>query len=166
MTMRGRFTHARRVVGDLLNPKPPPQPSRADDLAAVLPLLDRAAFLQPEAEQIIHECAGPGKAAEDLARRGNAVVVAYWQLRRDLLPVEVSLADRSLKDDIRRLLLYHEWSVHEAVDCACSPQQTEKMAGARAQMHGLGAPGARLRALRQALTEEYAGLTQGRAENL
>lgn len=160
VTMNRHLTAVRRALDALLNPKPPPQPSRADELAALLPLLDRAAFLQPEAEQVIHECAVPGRLAEDLAERANAVVVGYWRLRHELLPVEVSLAAGPLKDEIRRLLLYHELSVHDAVDSAYSPQQTAKMVAARAQMRGLGAPAARLRELRQDLTEEYAELTE------
>jgi hypothetical protein len=164
VTRNRRLAAARRVLDGLLNPKPPPQPSRTDDLTALLPLLDRAAFLQPQAEQVIHECAAPGTPAEDLAERGKSVIVGYWQLRRDLQPLGVSMKAQPLKDEIRRLLLYHEWSVHEAVDCAYSPQQTAKMIAARAQMHGLGAPGARLRELRQDLTEEYAALTEQSGE--
>ncbi|MET8631732.1 hypothetical protein [Streptomyces sp. NPDC004680] len=157
--MRKHFHQARRALGDLLHSQPAPSPSRTDSLAALLPLLDRAALLQPEAERVIQECAAPGKTADDLAQRGNAVVVGYWKLRRDLLPIEVGVADQPLKEKIRSLLLYHEWSVHEAVDCACSPQQTGKMRAARAQMHGLGAPGTRLRELRQDLSAEYAVLS-------
>lgn len=163
--MGRRFAAALRALDGLLHPKLPPQPSRADDLAAILPLLDRAAFLQPEAEQVIQECAAPGHVAEDLAGRGNAVVVGYWRLRRDLLPVQLSSATLPMKDEIRRLLLYHEWSVHEAVDCACSPQQTARMAAARAQMRGLGAPAARLRELRQDLKQEFAALTDTEDEH-
>ncbi|MFJ9542554.1 hypothetical protein ACIRPX_35610 [Streptomyces sp. NPDC101225] len=162
MTRRRRFAAARQAWAHLLHPRPATARSRADDLASLVPLLDRAAFLQPEAEQVIRECAAPGKVAEDLAKRGNAVVVGYWQLRRDLLPVEVSPAGRSVKDEIQRLLLYHEWSVHEAVDCAVSPQQTARMTAARAQMHGLGAPAARLRELRRDLTHEQAMLGEAR----
>ncbi|MEU6497115.1 hypothetical protein ABZ890_43305 [Streptomyces sp. NPDC046984] len=157
--MRKHFHHVRRALNDLLHPPPAPQPSHTSSLATLLPLLDRAVFLQPQAEQVIQECAAPGKPAEDLAQRGNAVVVGYWKLRRDLLPIEVSVVDRPVKERIRSLLLYHEWSVHEAVDCACSPQQTGKMRIARAQMRGLGAPGTRLRELRQDLSAEYAALT-------
>lgn len=165
MTLSGRLAAARRALGSLLNPKPPPQPSRTDELAALLPLLDRAAFLQPEADQVIRECAVPGKLSDDLAVRGKAVVVGYWRLRHNLLPVEVSSADQPLKDEIGRLLLYHEWCVQDAVDSAYSPQQTAKMAAARAQMVGLGAPAARLRELRQDLTEEYATLTETSADD-
>lgn len=148
----------RHALAGLLTPQPAPQPSRSQDLEALIPLLDRAVLLQPDAERVIGECAAPGRAAEDLAPRGNAVAVGYWQLRRDLMRLPVSPSTHPLKDELRRLFLYHEWSVHEAVDCACSPQQTAKMTEARAQMHGLGAPGVRLRDLRHHLKAEFAAL--------
>ncbi|WP_331741543.1 hypothetical protein [Kitasatospora sp. NBC_00039] len=110
-----------------------------------------------DAEAAIWECSSPGEVDESPAMRGDIVRVAYRKLRRDLLAVR---ADRELKDEIHRLLLYHEWYVHSAVTCAYAPVRSRRLVESRARLAGLGAPARLLRDLHHGLGRELAALTE------
>ncbi|WP_406209531.1 hypothetical protein OH807_38970 [Kitasatospora sp. NBC_01560] len=152
-----RLLRGRRPAGPTARPaEPPAGPTRAAQLRALLPLLERAVLLQPDAEVVVWGCSAPGNTEGSLALRASIVQIAYWKLRRDLQTVR---ADPALKDEIQRLLLYHEWYVHDAVACAYAPVQSRQLVESRTRLTGLGTPAALLRDLHHRLGEELAALT-------
>ncbi|MFE0465474.1 hypothetical protein ACFW1A_40120 [Kitasatospora sp. NPDC058965] len=162
MTVLSRLRSSWRMLAARVRPAPASGAPAAEQIEALLPLLDTAVVLQPEAERVIRLCAEDGVLdTRQIAERGSEVRVGYWRLRRDL-PALPGPAE--LKDDIRRLLLYHEWYVHDAVACACAPVQTPELVAHRRHLTGgLGAPAEHLRLLRQDLHWELAELTDGPA---
>jgi hypothetical protein len=158
MTACGRLIHAWRRLAARLRSRLPSAEPPMERIEALLPLLDNAVLLQPEAEQVIRLCAGDDPLDTlEIAERGKDVCVGYWRLGRDLYGLP---GPADLKDDIHRLLLYHEWYVHDAVSCACAPVQTPQLVAFRDGLKGgLGLPAAHLRRLRQDLQWEYAELS-------
>ncbi|MFJ7244363.1 hypothetical protein ACIQWA_06895 [Kitasatospora sp. NPDC098652] len=158
MTVREHLRESLRHLSGHLWVKPPTGPPPLEQIEALLPLLDAAVLLQPEAERVIRLCTGDGDLdTKQIAERGSAVRIGYWRLRRDLPALP---GPAGLKDDIRRLLLYHEWYIHDAVAIACAPAQTLDLVAHRAHLAGgLGAPAEHLRQIRQDLLWEHAELS-------
>jgi hypothetical protein len=148
----GRQGEPWRDVGPVPPPAPPGRAveSRVEQLHALVAVLDAAAAAQPLADEVVAACGERSALDRATFRLGGQLQVTFYRLRLEL--DELALADDldDLRDAARRLLLYHQWMLREALARASSVRRTR--AGVdRCRINGLGAPADRLRDLRDSV---------------
>ncbi len=120
---------------------------RSWQLQELLRLLDEAAEAQPLADEVIAACGEPSEVPLRLVRAGARLQVLFSRLRERLDELDLDQDLDELRDPARRLLLYHQWMLHEALRDACTVRLPGSTAS-RWRINGLGAPANRLRELR------------------
>ena len=128
-------------------------PPRAWQLREFLRLLDDAALAQPLADEVVAACGEPSEVALRLVRAGARLQVRYCRLRERLDDLDLDQDLDELRDQARRLLLYHQWMLREALTAACSVH-VRTSSTARLRINGLGAPADKLRELRDEIRSE------------
>ncbi len=123
-------------------------PGRRWQLQALLDIVTRAVDLQEAAGTIVAECGRPGRVPTRVAHEGSLVFCGYWRLRRDLAGLQIGADLSAIRDDLSRLIACHQMLVHGSIALAFQPLPTPSSENARLRLSGLGAPGARLRELR------------------
>jgi hypothetical protein len=121
---------------------------RSWQLQELLRLLDEAAAAQPLADEVVAACGEPSEVPLRLVRAGARLQILFARLRERLDELELDQDLDELRDPAGRLLLYHQWMLHEALRDAC----TIRLPGSNAsrwRINGLGAPANRLRDLRR-----------------
>ncbi|MEU6754880.1 hypothetical protein [Streptomyces sp. NPDC046685] len=122
-------------------------------LLALAALLDEAVAAQPLADRAVAACGQPapvpGSAAQDAERQNSVyhrliVRLRAMHLAEDLTPVG---------EQASRLLAYHEWILHHAVNLAFTSQPDPRIEAARLRLNGLGKPAVDLRRLRDEIRE-------------
>jgi hypothetical protein len=138
-----------RVPGDHANSEITPDPlARRWQLQELLDIVTRAVDLQDAANVIVAECGRPGRVPTKVAHDGSLVFCGYWRLRRDLAGLPIGADLGGLRDDLSKLIACHQMLVHGSIALAFQPLPTPRSENARLRLTGLGAPGARLRELR------------------
>jgi hypothetical protein len=122
-------------------------PPRSWQLRELLRLLDDAASAQPLADEVVAACGEPAEVALGLVRAGARLQIVFYRLREQLDDLELDQDLEELRDRARRLLLYHQWMLREALIVACSIHASGAST-ARMRINGLGAPANKLRELR------------------
>ena len=120
---------------------------RSRQLQDVLRLLDEAASAQPLADKIIAACGEPSEVAPEFFRAGGRLQVLFYRLRERLDELYLDADLEELRQRGRRLLLYHQWMLREALTVACSTRVRDP-SNSRLRINGLGAPADELRELR------------------
>jgi hypothetical protein len=121
-------------------------PPRSWQLRELLQLLDDAASAQPLADEVVAACGEPSEVPLRLVRAGARLQVLFYRLRERLDDLALDQDLDELRDPVRRLLLYHQWMLREALKVACSPARASS--ASRLRINGLGAPANQLRDLR------------------
>jgi len=128
-----------------------PLPSRAEQLRAILAVLDDAVAAQPEADRVVAACGEPGPARGVVARDcGVQMSVYHWLNQRPrTLYADGDLAES--QDRAACLLAYHQWMLHQSLGLAFPSHSDARTEAARLWINGLGAPADGLRTLRDEL---------------
>jgi hypothetical protein len=121
---------------------------RSWQLHELLRLLDEAASAQPLADEVVAACGEPPEVPLRLVRAGARLQVLFSRLRDRLDELDLDQDLDELRDTARRLLLYHQWMLYEALKDACMVRLPDSNAS-RWRINGLGAPANRLRELRR-----------------
>jgi hypothetical protein len=126
-----------------------PQALSEDELRLLHRLAADAVAGQPEAETVL---AGVRDQAPlgVLAPRGGPLARHYADLAEATRTVRGAAA-RDYADTLHRLLSYHAVLLEQALELAARWWPSERLALERQRLHGLGAPGAKLRQLEQEL---------------
>lgn len=122
--------------------------SRSWQLQELLRLLDEAASAQPLADEVVAACGEPSEVPLRLVRAGARLQVLFCRLRERLDELDLDQDLDDLREPARRLLLYHQWMLYEALRDACMVRLPGSNAS-RWRINGLGAPANRLRELRR-----------------
>src|SRR5215468_6859818 len=101
------------MAGGVMNP-------RSWQLRRLLQLLDDAAAAQPLADEVVAACGEPSEVALRLVRAGGRLQIVFYRLREQLDGLDLDHDLEEPRDRARRLLLYHQWMVREALMVACS----------------------------------------------
>jgi hypothetical protein len=118
-------------------------PPRSWQLREMVLLLDEAAAAQPLADEVVAACGEPPEVALRLVRAGGRLQILFYRMRLRLDDLDLDQDLDEVRDRARRLLLYHQWMLREALTAACSASGI-----ARLRINGLGAPANKLRELR------------------
>jgi hypothetical protein len=126
-----------------------PQALSEDELRLLHRLAADAVAGQPAAETVL---AGVRDQAPlgVLAPRGGPLARHYADLAEATRTVRGAAA-RDYADTLHRLLSYHAVLLEQALELAARWWPSERLALERRRLHGLGAPGAKLRQLEQEL---------------
>jgi hypothetical protein len=136
---------------------------RSWQLRELVRLLDEAAAAQPLADEVVAACGEPSEVPLRLVRAGARLQILFYQLRGRLDELELDQDLEEQRDQARRLLLYHQWMLREALKVACSVRPADSNA---LRINGLGAPADKLRELRGeilALVDLQVSTVTGRA---
>jgi hypothetical protein len=120
---------------------------RSWQLQELLRLLDEAASAQPLADEVVAACGEPPEVPLRPVRAGARLQILFSRLRERLDELDLDQDLDELRDSGRRLLLYHQWMLYEALKDACMVRLPGSTAS-RWRINGLGAPANRLRDLR------------------
>ncbi|NMO33473.1 hypothetical protein HG826_07695 [Streptomyces sp. GMY01] len=122
---------------------------RAEQLHALLALLDEGIAAQPSADRAVAACGEPGPVSGAVTQTAGELISVYRRLNVRLSRLSVDDELEPLKQYAARLLTYHQWLLHEAVNLACAAVQKDPRVDAvRRRLHGTGRPGDELRAVR------------------
>ncbi|MEV0976239.1 hypothetical protein [Streptomyces sp. NPDC049915] len=150
----------RRTLRRLRRRRPVPvgRVPRASQLRMLVAVLDDAVAALSSADLAVAACGAPDGATWQAAQGCGRAARGFHRLRArlDELPIsEPDLVDA--RDDAGRLLAYHQWMVHQAMNLAFTIHPDARTEAARLELNGLGRPADRLRLLRDALDETRAG---------
>ncbi|GAA3567308.1 hypothetical protein GCM10022222_59100 [Amycolatopsis ultiminotia] len=125
-----------------------PAVSPEQQLTRLLSLLDRAIAVAPETETAVRACGAAGEVPGHVGRAGGELAGTYHRLREELHEIPVDDERAPLAAEIERLLQYHQWLLHSAVQLAFSLDPDPRREAMRRRLDGVGPPAARLRATR------------------
>lgn len=148
------FRRTGLALSHLWRRRRPELPStRHDQLTALTSILDEAVAAQPVADEVVADCGRPGPVSAAVAQTGGEQISVYHKLNTRLreLPVDDDLDD--LKQRGARLLAYHQWLLHQALNLAFATNPDARVEAIRQRMRGLGDPAVGLRDLREEARE-------------
>jgi hypothetical protein len=140
--------------------QPMRRPSRAEQLRALVQVLDAAADAQLRADEIVAACGEGTPLPLSFARDGARLQVAYYRLSRQLDDLDLDAEWEDTRERAGALLRYHQWVLREALTVAYSPH-LKGAARLRCRINGLGEPANRLRELRSFIQAEVRGEASG-----
>jgi hypothetical protein len=127
-----------------------PAATRAEQLYALLAVLDEGVAAQSTADGVVAACGEPGPVSGSVARAAGEQISVYHKLNVRLRRLGVDDDLDELKQRAGRLLDYHQWILHQAVNLAGAAVHPDaRVEAARQRLDGLGRPGDGLRNLRE-----------------
>ncbi|MET8405372.1 hypothetical protein [Streptomyces sp900116325] len=123
-------------------------PTRQVQLLALAALLDEAVDAQPVADWAVAACGEPGPVPRAAAQDAGLQISVYHRLMVRLRAMHLDEDVTLLGERASRLLAYHEWILHQAVNLAFTAQPDPRIEDARLRLNGLGKPAVDLRELR------------------
>ncbi|MEU6284392.1 hypothetical protein [Streptomyces sp. NPDC047028] len=120
-----------------------------EQLQALLAVLDDGVIAQPAADRVVAACGQPGPVSGSVTHAAGEQISTYHRLNVRLRQLPVNDEFGELKDRAGRLLAYHQWILHQAVNLVgAGVHPDSRVEAARQRLHGLGRPGDGLRQLR------------------
>ncbi|MFJ7280761.1 hypothetical protein [Kitasatospora sp. NPDC098663] len=139
------------VSGLLRRTHPPALPPRDVQLARLLAILDEAVAAQGESDRIVAACGASGAVSGSVGRSGGVQLNIYQRLGTRLVHLDVDDTLAPYHEHAMRLIAYHRWILHEAMNLAFTPHPDPRAEAMRSRLAGLGRPAADLRTLRHDL---------------
>ena len=118
----------------------PTTSTRQVQLLALASLLDEAVQAQSATDGAIAACGEPGPVPTSALHEAAQQNSIYHRLMVRLRGLRVDHELTGLHEHASRLLSYHEWLLHQAVNLASSPSTDDRVEVARLRLNGLGAP--------------------------
>ncbi|MFJ9906202.1 hypothetical protein ACIRVK_25475 [Streptomyces sp. NPDC101152] len=133
----------------------PPEPSRPDQVRALVAVLDEAVAAQRPADAAVAACGEPGPVSCQTARACSLQSIALHRLRTRLQDLRLTDPDLTrTQDQAARLLSFDLWMLRESLDLAFTVRPDARTEEARQRLNGLGRHADDLRRLRDGLRAE------------
>ncbi|WP_405473601.1 hypothetical protein [Streptomyces canus] len=133
----------------------PVRPSRAEQLRALVAVLDEAVAAQTPADEAVAACGEPGPVSRGTARDCGQQSIALHRLHARLQDLGTTDPDLvAAQARAVRLLAYDLWMLRASMNLAFTVRPVDRTEAARLRLNGLGRPADDLRRLRDSLRVE------------